>query len=468
MEYYVELTGGDIQAVSILNGGDAQIAAELSGGDVYPSGGGSATLQTKSVSITPTESTQTQQITPDAGFDGLSEVDLTTAAIPASYVGSGVPRKTSDDLTASGATVTAPAGYYENASSKAVASGSATTPATTITANPTLSVSASGLITANVSKTQNITPTVSPGYVNAGTAGTVNVSGAKTQQLATQAAATYHPATTDQTIAGQQYLTGAQTIKGVTTTNLSAANIKKDVVVKIGDSADDDRIVSVTGTYEGGGGTDYLPSALQDTLTSYTSTSVTSIRKYGLAFCTTLTSVSFPNVTTVGNSVFEGCSNLATVSVPNLSVFGQSVFFGCGKIQKIALPGLKKTNGLPLQVFRNCSRMTVCDVGECGSLANQVFWGASVLNVLILRRSDAICVNGGGGLFASTPFDTGGTGGTIYIPKALYDHLGDGTSLDYQNATNWSVVYGRGVITWAQIEGSYYETHYGDDTIIPT
>lgn len=254
MAYYVELTGGDIQAVSVLNGGDAQIATELSGGDVYPSGGGSATLQTKSVSITPTESTQTQQITPDPGFDGLDEVDITTDAIPANYVGSGVPRKASADLTASGDTVTAPAGYYENPASKAVAAGSATTPATTITANPTLSVSASGLITANVSKTQNITPTVSPGYVSAGTAGPVEVSGTKTQQLATQAAATYHPATTDQTIAGQQYLAGAQTIKAVQTTNLDAANIKKDVVVQIGDADDPDSVASITGTFEGGGG----------------------------------------------------------------------------------------------------------------------------------------------------------------------------------------------------------------------
>lgn len=253
MAYYVELTGGDIQAVSILNGGDAQIATELSGGDVYPSGGGSATLQTKSVSITPTESTQTQQITPDVGFDGLSEVDITTAAIPANYVGSGVPRKASADLTASGDTVTAPAGYYENPASKAVAAGSATTPATTITANPTLSVSASGLITANVSKTQNITPTVSPGYVSAGTAGPVTVSGTNTQQLATQAAATYHPATTDQTIAGQQYLTGAQTIKAVTISGLSAANIVQGVTVEIGDADDPDRIISITGTAQTGG-----------------------------------------------------------------------------------------------------------------------------------------------------------------------------------------------------------------------
>ena len=165
-----------------------------------------------------------------------------------------ITSKTSSDLTASGATVTAPAGYYASSASKAVASGSATTPATTITANPSISVSSGGLITASVSASQSVTPTVSAGYVSSGTAGTVSVSGSNTSQLTTQAAQTIHPSTTDQTIASGRYLTGTQTVKGVLLTNLSADNIKKDVVVKVGDSTDDDCVTSVTGTYEGGGG----------------------------------------------------------------------------------------------------------------------------------------------------------------------------------------------------------------------
>lgn len=54
-------------------------------------------------------------------------------------------------------------------------------------------------------------------------------------------------------------------------------------------------------------------------------------------------------------------------------------------------------------------------------------------------------------------FKSGGTGGMIYIPKSLYDHLGDGTEFDYKAATNWSTIDGYGTITWAQIEGSEYE-----------
>lgn len=94
-------------------------------------GGGTPTLQTKSVSYTPTESAQTATITADAGYDGLEEVDISVGAISSSYIGSGITQRTSSDLTASGATVTAPAGYYASDASKAVASGTAGTPTAT-------------------------------------------------------------------------------------------------------------------------------------------------------------------------------------------------------------------------------------------------------------------------------------------------------------------------------------------------
>ena len=87
------------------------------------------------------------------------------------------------------------------------------------------------------------------------------------------------------------------------------------------------------------------------------------------------------------------------------------------------------------------------------------------MDTLIIRgtsRSQLININA----LSNTPFKNGGGGGTIYIPKALYDHLGDGTSLDYKSATNWSTVDGYGTITWAQIEGSEFEQYYADGTPI--
>lgn len=203
------------------------------------------TINNQNKTVTPTESQQS--ISADSGYTGLGTV--TVNAISSDYVGSGITTRSSADLTASGATVSVPAGYYSAAASKAVASGSAKTPATTITANPDISINSSGLITATTSASKNITPTVSAGYVSSGTAGTVTVSGSDTLQLTTLGAKTYNVSSSNQTITSGKYLTGTQTIRAVTTSNISAANIKAGVIVKVGDSADDDRITAVTGTF---------------------------------------------------------------------------------------------------------------------------------------------------------------------------------------------------------------------------
>ena len=135
-----------------------------------------------------------------------------------------------------------------NYESVSVPSGSAATPATTVSVTPSISVSSAGLITATASGTKSVTPSVSAGYVSSGTAGTITVSGSNTSQLTTLGTTTYNTSSSDQTISSGRYLTGTQTIRGVTVSGLSAANIANGVTVKVGDSADDDRIVSVTGT----------------------------------------------------------------------------------------------------------------------------------------------------------------------------------------------------------------------------
>lgn len=131
---------------------------------------GSPTLQAKT-NITPTESSQT--ITADNGYDGLSSVQIN--GISSSYVGSGITSRDSTDLTASGATVTAPAGYYSSDATKTISSGSAT-PAASISGDSATVTWSYANNTLTLTKTISNTPQVTAGYISSGTAGNTDIS----------------------------------------------------------------------------------------------------------------------------------------------------------------------------------------------------------------------------------------------------------------------------------------------------
>lgn len=133
------------------------------------------------------------------------------------YTGT-IASKSSSDLTASGATVTVPAGHYSTNATKSISNGSATAPATISGTSASVST---GTNTLTLSKTVSVTPTVSAGYVASGTAGNSSIS--LTASVTTKAAATITPGTSNQEIASGTYLTGKQTIAG--DTNLVSGNI---------------------------------------------------------------------------------------------------------------------------------------------------------------------------------------------------------------------------------------------------
>lgn len=254
--------------------------------DGIETGGGEPNLQSKTYTV---DSAGTETVTADGGYDGLSEVEVSvpsadvSAVIEDDYYTDGGNRKWTVDY----GVVVSDAGWLggmavsDNHTWNAVASNTTITPSTssqtigganymmegavTVSAMPSGSVTApasisgssasvsTGTNTLTLSKTVSVTPNVTTaGYVSSGTAGNSNVS--LTASVTTQGAQTLHPSTTDQTITGSKYLTGTQTFKAVTTSNLTADNIKSGVTVKIGDSTDDDCVASVTGTYSGGGG----------------------------------------------------------------------------------------------------------------------------------------------------------------------------------------------------------------------
>ena len=118
-----------------------------------------------------------------------------TAYAKGSKITGTIASKSSSDLTASGATVTVPAGHYASQTTKSVS--------TATQATPSVSVDSSGKITASATQTA--------GYVSAGTK-------TGTKQLTTQAAKTVTPSTSEQTaVASGVYTTGAVKVSAVPT-----------------------------------------------------------------------------------------------------------------------------------------------------------------------------------------------------------------------------------------------------------
>lgn len=146
--------------------------------------------------------------TSDATLDSGAKLPVGSSAYAngVKYTGSAAENDSSD-LTASGATVTAPAGFYATSASKSVSSGSATAPSTISGSSASVST---GTNTLTLSKSISVTPVVTAGYVSSGTAGNASVS--LTASVTTKGAATLQPGTSAVTIASGTYLTGAQTI----------------------------------------------------------------------------------------------------------------------------------------------------------------------------------------------------------------------------------------------------------------
>lgn len=164
-----------------------------------------------------------------------------------------------------------------------------------------------------------------------------------------------------------------------------------------------------------------------------------------------------PKLTDLGLYGLRGCTRMKKVYVPKLTSVGSNFGFeGCSALENIILPSI--TRGITASTFANCRRLQIADLGTPTGLLSHAFQNCSLLSIVIIRKTSEVATLANTGAFSQTPFASGGTGGTLYVPQSLIS--------SYQSANNWSTILGYANNQILPIEGSIYETHYADGTPI--
>ena len=116
-------------------------------------------------------------------------------------------------------------------------------------------------------------------------------------------------------------------------------------------------------------------------------------------------------------------------------------------LTEIALTG----TGTKAYLCYSCSSLQKVDCASTiGFINSNAFGNCSSLNVLIIRKTDAMASLTNKNAFTGTPFASGGSGGTLYVPNNL--------TSTYRYGENWNTVFnGNANNQIKAIEGSAYE-----------
>ena len=401
--------------------------------------GSSPTLQAKT-NIAPTTSSQT--ITADQGYDGLSSVQIN--AMPTGTAGTPTATKgaVSNHSISVTPSVTNSAGYIAsgtiNGTAVSVSASELDSGAKSITANGN-SQDVVGYASVNV----NV-----PNTYTAGDEGKVVSSGALVAQTAH---ADVTPTTSDQTI--DTTTNNSLKVKG--DANLVAGNIKKDV-----------EIFGTTGSYEGGGGgytAEEIASKTVSGAITINANNVPTIKERAFSGYSGLTSVTIVGSPYLGNYCFENCTGITTLNIDDLTRINSGqwsvatgVFKACNSITMVCLKGYGN-NVLPSYNFENCTSITTVDVKTCSGVQD-AFKGCTALRTLIIRKSDGVPNMTSPPNNAVTGIYNNPNDSVIYVPNALI--------ASYQTASNWSTLYNLNNNIFQKIEGTTYETHWADGTVV--
>lgn len=217
----------------------------------------------------------------------------------------------------------------------------------------------------------------------------------------------------------------------------------------------------------GGGDSGALQAITGRTVTGKLKNSdITHLGRYALASMTGMESVDLPNVTVAEGGCFMDCTNLKEVNLPELTTFsnGLSAYAGdnfknCSSLKKLILPKATSCPGLggtcavetlylPMSgaigyaAYKGNSNLKTIIVGNgkdaaTGTIAAHSIVNCGNLKVLGVAYSKCVALQT---ILNGTPFAEGGTGGYVLAPSDLIE--------EYRAATNWSVHYAYGTMTF--------------------
>lgn len=166
----------------------------------------------------------------------------------------------------------------------------------------------------------------------------------------------------------------------------------------------DDIKLALEGKVAGGGSgnTDIEDSIVDGSITEYTNDRITTIRSYGLAYCTNLTSINLPNVTSISPYAFRANSVLTSINIPKVTLLNTCM-------------------------FQDCTILNDLDFTNVTQIGSSAFQSCKGLTKLILRNEAMVTLKNTN-VFSGTPI-AGGTG-FVYVPDTLVD--------TYKSGSNWT------------------------------
>ena len=179
---------------------------------------------------------------------------------------------------------------------------------------------------------------------------------------------------------------------------------------------------------------------------------------YGVSGIRKVTMTVSGNTSTQANFLREsGITEFVGLELAQIN--GGNFFYGCTSLAKVTIPKAKYFEN---NMCYSCRNLEIADIGGGTINRGGIFQNCKKLQTIIIRSTTA-CTLGNVSNLTQTPFyPNGGTGisgtGTLYVPNDLV--------ATYKTASNWSTLFNAGTMAVEKIEGSYYETHYADGTVI--